>query len=978
MIPQLASLAYNDGFEMPGDGGGAPDYSSAMGNVRFQAIPVNQGMMALMAAANNANAEVEPVMPPSSNPINIGPLAQNPLVSMAVNSILQSFFQSSGFNIGQFLPQYSYSRQVKSFALSRRIAATAAAVSPLDKTSIAASLSKPFRAIAPGMSQDTIDNIAGYLASPTGMMVAKTGAQMLLGQERGEDFLSELFGSNFAAQLFAEKVALQSERLFDPVTGLRGYSPETASTLISGLSEDLRTRPERYAYLTPTRVSRLYQEMAKGGYLPQSISQLRSIREQNIELAKDEIMSTGGGSDPLSQEDLISKINDVVGNIEKLSAPERAQKLRKFDARKAADSLASMAKSISAMDALFADSGIHGAPMATLLQSVEILTGKSSRWLGDAKTAQLIQELQVTGELSGINVGRMAGMIAQNNDVLRKGKYFGAIGAEIAGRGSIFETVFRDNEAAYVSKAYGSIDQRTANLLDQRLLVSAATTPAAHRLGAIRRFIDSGTIRPGTPAEEFYRSVVAGGKDKVQLTGTNNQTKTFNSVLSDSELKSLLEFSGIDPATVGLIMQSSVPSEFTAEAVEQGGLHEVIRRGMAPEYRERLVQGVSGIIAGLASGKTGASQQELQKVVADTVSDFISMPSARRADKIQFLKESLDTRLNQARLSPDEKQAVRSMVPTLAPAMLARMAVVTDTDTNFDNLESALTALSPSMNDSIVRETTRTKTEALKRRALNTFNRESPVERVGNMMLDPESSFIGNLAKFLGNIPTQEVVDRLNETSPDFLPQGAQKPAFQMMKITDEARKTSSSTREGLNFLYTSGLYYDFPAEAMALEYDAGIKLQAADALQTVNPVAVQQTINSIFERGKKRTSGMTDIEKGAIDQLSIFEDLLNQVSSRWDLMGPPGANEIIRSMGGLGDNGAWISPTNPIPAETDLGGSSNNQSAVGQGFDPSGDLLAILKSFVGKIGMSGVTVNGELKLSETGSAKLTGRMGAS
>jgi hypothetical protein len=176
MIPQLASLAYNDGFEMPGDGGGAPDYSSAMGNVRFQAIPVNQGMMALMAAANNANAEVEPVMPPSSNPINIGPLAQNPLVSMAVNSILQSFFQSSGFNIGQFLPQYSYSRQVKSFALSRRIAATAAAVSPLDKTSIAASLSKPFRAIAPGMSQDTIDNIAGYLASPTGMMVAKTGA----------------------------------------------------------------------------------------------------------------------------------------------------------------------------------------------------------------------------------------------------------------------------------------------------------------------------------------------------------------------------------------------------------------------------------------------------------------------------------------------------------------------------------------------------------------------------------------------------------------------------------------------------------------------------------------------------------------------------------------------------------------------------------------------------------------------------------
>lgn len=407
---------------------------------------------------------------------------------------------------------------------------------------------------------------AAYGLADMTAYVAPAMAQM------NPDMLDAMGGLRGSATLMTQRMMMAGRYRADPVTGLVGMTPGSASAIAGNVYSGLFGDDYRQMHgLTAGQTGDMFAELQYRGMLGHASGDVRS----RALLALDQLQRQPNGA--LQAAFNRQKVQGV-GDLQRLSGgdldkmmldPAVADRMRGMDAEKIKQSLKSYSAAVSAMRDIFGDMGRPNAPMRELMQGLDALTAGSSAWVNPAKTASIVRQTYNLSKQTGTSMDAAMAIqqhAASRADAMGLPPIF-AIQAAQGGLG--FGGAYRaSGQAAHT--AWGAFNADQITQADVNLRVQAAGSHMANRLGAVARLAEArGGFANGSSAANLMQAIRTG-----QSSFMNNGALQ-SVVMNDRQLFSILGQSGVS---------ENIARDFIDQAgsnrqyIDQYGIGNILRR----------------------------------------------------------------------------------------------------------------------------------------------------------------------------------------------------------------------------------------------------------------------------------------------------------------------------------------------------------------------------------------------------------------
>ena len=380
--------------------------------------------------------------------------------------------------------------------------------------------------------------------------------------EIAPNYLDEFGGQRGSAAVMAHYASLGGRHRIDPVTGYMGYGSSQHSQKrfqeLMGDVYDNMFAGDRYkdTSLSAGRAGQLFQEMQVRGLMPGAAS-LEMLERGRPDRFRN--MMTAAGLDPsrsLGQLDPNER--------EQLMQPlQTSQELKSFDAKRISGSLGEWGKAVEAMREIFGDSGHPNAPMSTLINALNQLTGGGLSQLRPGHVAELVRNTYNLARNSG--VGLSAAMVMTQESMGN---------AAAMGLNPVFGTLATQQTLAFTSayqglgmgshQAWDRHDLAAQQQMKNQLVLSGAASSMGNQIGMVFRLQEAGLLSDGSDATRFLDAVTAGQTSFTLNDGTSLSTNLGG----DNKLVDILARSSNGRLTAGqarmMLGQTQANSEFLA------------------------------------------------------------------------------------------------------------------------------------------------------------------------------------------------------------------------------------------------------------------------------------------------------------------------------------------------------------------------------------------------------------------------------
>ncbi len=327
------------------------------------------------------------------------------------------------------------------------------------------------------------------------------------------EMLESLGGLRGSATLMTQRMMMAGRYRADPVTGMIGMTPGSASNIANNVYSGLYGDDYRQMHgLTAGQAGDMFGELQNRGLIGQADGNVRA----RAMLAMSQMQRTDGGQ---LQRAFTTQNVKGVGDLNKLSGaevdkmmldPGVADRMRGMDAEKIKQSLKAYSGAVSAMRDIFGDMGRPNAPMRELMQGLEALTAGSSAWMSPSQTSSIVRQTYNLAKQTGIS---MDAAVAVQQHAASRADQMGmpAMFAIQAAQGGLaFGGAYRASGNA-ANGSWGMFNADQLMQADVNLRVQASGSHMANRLGAVARLAEArGGFAEGSDAANLMRAIKTG------------------------------------------------------------------------------------------------------------------------------------------------------------------------------------------------------------------------------------------------------------------------------------------------------------------------------------------------------------------------------------------------------------------------------------------------------------------------------------
>lgn len=470
------------------------------------------------------------------------------------------------------------------------------------------------------------------------------GLAPMLAQLAPEMF-DQIHGSRGSAVVAAHVLHRTGRHSLDPVTGRVGLSGDTVGTLSQELFRQLYGPDANLAEMRGMGAGQsalLYEQLLQRGMASPSIGRMNArdrvaaLDAMPIDDATAEAIAKRAG---ISVEDVRSTQQAVrsvrakgdaatdmdYAALERMSGME--DMLRTFDAKKISGRMKDLAGVVSAMRDIFGDAGRPDAPMREIIAGLEALTQGGMGTMSPARLESLVHETRTLAKQAGVTMDTVFGLNSQAAGMADQ------LGLDRSFALQSTQSALAFGQGMGISgrldmPAFGSLDRDRATLLHQRLVLTAAASPAGNNLGALMRLADEGVLQERdadgnlTNAGRMIQAIRS-GQSSFDYVGPDGRATKRSVVMNSGAFMGLLQESGLSAQQAGeAIRARHANQEYTRNY--NGG--DIIREGQAEFDGDRMVRAAFEQTLTQGARQMGGTEQEqlamARGVAADIAKDM--------------------------------------------------------------------------------------------------------------------------------------------------------------------------------------------------------------------------------------------------------------------------------------------------------------------------------------------------------------------
>lgn len=454
------------------------------------------------------------------------------------------------------------------------------------------------------------------------------------------ELFDQIHGSRGSAVVAAHVLHRTGRHSLDPVTGRVGLGGDTVGTLSQELFRQLYGPNANLAEMRGMGAGQsalLYEQLLQRGMGAPSIGRMNSrdriaaLDDMPLDNATAEAVAKRAGvnvADIRATQQAVRGVRAKGDNataadyasLEKMSGMD--DMLRTFDAQKIGGRMKELAGVVSAMRDIFGDAGRPDAPMREIVAGLEALTQGGMSSMSPARLESLVHETRTLAKQAGVTMDAVFGLTSQ------AASHADRLGLDRSFALQSTQSAMAFGQAMGISgrldmPAFGSLDRDRATLLHQRLVLSAAASPAGNNLGALMRLADEGVLSERgadgklTNAGRMIQAIRS-GQSAFEFTDAAGNTSRRSVVMNSGAFMNILQESGMSAAQAGeAIRARHANQEYTRNY--NGG--DIIREGQAEYDGARMIQAAFQGTLHESARKMGGTEQEQLSLVQNVSMD---------------------------------------------------------------------------------------------------------------------------------------------------------------------------------------------------------------------------------------------------------------------------------------------------------------------------------------------------------------------
>ncbi len=481
------------------------------------------------------------------------------LINGLMQTILPNIFGSNAGQFGQFLPQtnlYDQFRQRAAYDMQQQVIARGAA---LDQKTY----EQMFRGFA---------NLAG---TPFGMrermasqtMAGDLASIMPMLSQIAPDLVDRMHGSRGSAAVMAQRMALGSRYMADPVSGASGMSANTVKAITDQVFNNLFGEGRDISEMrgiSAGQAGAMFDEMARRGIVGSAPRSLRQI-------AQDQMNRRVGG--PQGPEALDRTVKELI------DAPDFNDRVQQFEANRITDKIKAMSGAVAAMKDIFGENGRSDAPMAELFNALQAMTQNNLSSMNPADVERMVRNASNMAKMTGMSLDTMManiGMAGQASDKYGVNRVFAT---NIATGSAAFAQAYASNMGG--TQGFNLMDKEKALALSRETQAAGINSPAANAYAALIRMSDSGMIDP------VKHKQVADYVEQVKAGTARHMTP--------QQISSMLSANGLSTGDFNMLRGQTSTNQ--AIMFNTPGIGKMTTLGQVDEARDMIHAGFSNFIS---------------------------------------------------------------------------------------------------------------------------------------------------------------------------------------------------------------------------------------------------------------------------------------------------------------------------------------------------------------------------------------------
>jgi hypothetical protein len=540
------------------------------------------------------------------------------LVNSLMQSIVPTMFGAKNVQFGQFMPQMNLYDQFKQRAAFDMQQSMVKDASVLDQ--------RTYEQMFKGFANLTGTPFGVREQAAAGTMAKDLSSIMPMLMHAAPDLVDRMHGSRGSAAVMAQRMALGSRYMTDPLSGTLGMSSDSAKAMHKNVFESLfgqNADISQMRGITAGQAGSMFDEMSRRGVIG---SGQRSLSE----IAKSKISN----KEEFSTEKL-------------LSLPDFNDRVQKFEADRVVDKIKGMTGAISAVKDIFGENGRADAPMSELFNALQKITQNNMSNMNPADVERMVRNASNAAKMTGMGLEGMMGNIAGAGQV-----------ADKFGLSRSFATRFATNSALYAqahSSIFGGVEgfdtmgKEEVLGVRRQMMAAAAASPQANSMAALIRAVESGAIdanknpevaayvgrlKAGTAefktSEQIMDMASKAGMNSNSFRALQGQTTSNQAVIAQNKLDTLVagdnQREEVRAMTKGSFAMALAMDGFSDKEVE----------GISETVSKRLVKMDRAEMAAYNKSDLGFLMNDLKK-------QFPNIPEKKLRAALELGRADLDT-----------------------------------------------------------------------------------------------------------------------------------------------------------------------------------------------------------------------------------------------------------------------------------------------------------------------------------------------
>lgn len=627
------------------------------------------------------------------------------LVNSLVQGIVPQLFGAPGMQFGQFSPQinlYDQFRQRSAFQMQMQAVNDA---SKLDQNS--------YEQVFRGFANLTGTPFGLRERAAAGSLAKDLSAFMPLLTQAAPDLADRLYGSRGSAAVMAQRMAMGSRYMADPLSGNVGMTGSSLKAITERVFESLygeKANVQEMRGITAGQSGAMFDEMARRGLISSAPKTLTEL-SKNTGKTVDELMN----------------MKDFNTNVQQ------------FEANRIVDKLKSMSGAVAAMKDIFGENGRPDAPMSEIFNALQKITQNNLSSMAPGQVERLVRNASNAARISGMGLeGMMANIAAAGQSADRLGldrSFAPGIATNSALFASAYSSVFGN------ARGFGLMDKERAMGIGRELNAAAIASTPANSLAALMRLADSGAIDLKDPKNAEVASYI-------------NRIRAGEPVeyKSSVDLQNLASKAGV----TGSLFQSFARQQTTNQAtISKYNLGEIAAKGQSVQTAGVVQTAYSSVLASLAGGNEKATQAMMAVVSRRLI-------NANETEFNDFAQGNQDFMLDELEAEYSKATGGKKLDRTKARIALSRGMGIFDEVArrgNFGSAKNLIGATNAKMRDQIEQNKQLMQSESNMQSKLATLNRVGPMQRLTDALMGatPDKPFGELMREVFGGITDEQL-----------------------------------------------------------------------------------------------------------------------------------------------------------------------------------------------------------------------------